>query len=64
MNCLCIKNWHMNKELIFKEKWRYPILEKCIDGDKKVIGYKIQIEDDFGIWFWSESEYFEVPKFK
>jgi hypothetical protein len=61
MNCLCIKDWYMNGKLIFKEEWEYPVLEKHFNGDMKIIGYKIQVEDEFGIWFWSGSDYFDIP---
>jgi hypothetical protein len=62
----CIKDWYYNDNLVFKKGWTYPTLDEKIDGDRKIIGYKIasgdiEDEDTIGIWFWSGSEYFDIP---
>jgi hypothetical protein len=62
----CIKDWYLNGELIYKNGWNYPVVYEIIHGDKRIIGYKIASENVDSeearfIWFWSGSEYFDIP---
>lgn len=57
----CKKDWYLDDKLIFQYNWIYPVIEERINGDKRIISYKVyESYDEIGIWFHSGSDYFDI----
>ena len=65
-NLKCIKTWCIDGQMYFKKGWMYPVVDYFL-SELAVKGYKVipcgieDQEDYVGVWFYTGSEYFEIP---